>query len=130
MVRAVDDNTDAVESAVDAKAFAELEKSLGFKTLIDILQSYLTTADELATGLNRALEAGDWTLAGKMAQDIAGAAGGLGLSTLTTIARTLAQNAREGDGGREDLAQAARAVLSQHAKVREALQRLYPDLVA
>ena len=36
----------------------------------------------------------------------------------------------DADGGREDLAQAARAVLSQHAQVREALQRLYPDLVA
>jgi HPt (histidine-containing phosphotransfer) domain-containing protein len=121
--------SDAVDAAIDAKAFAELEKSLGFKTLIDILQSYLTTAEELATALNHALEQEDWTQAGKLAQDIAGAAGGLGLSALTSAARSLAQGAREGTQT-DNLSEAGHSVLSQHARVREALRRLYPDLAA
>lgn len=120
--------SDALDAAIDAKAFAELEKSLGFKTLIDILQSYLATAEELANALNHALEAEDWTQAGKLAQDIAGAAGGLGLSALTSAARALAQGAR--DGKADNLSEATQTVLSQHSRVREALRRLYPDLAA
>src|ERR1700680_274800 len=42
---------EAIEAAVDAKAISDLEKSLGFTTLIDILQSYLHTGEDLATSL-------------------------------------------------------------------------------
>ena len=74
---------DIAGAAMDAKAFAELEKSLGLKTLIDILQSYLGTAEELSAALNTAMEKQDWLAAGRVAQDFAGAAGGLGLTALT-----------------------------------------------
>src|SRR5262249_35119192 len=62
-----------VEAAIDAKAFSDLEKSLGFKTLIDILQSYLHTAEELAASLAAASEKEDWSQAARLAQDFAGA---------------------------------------------------------
>jgi len=120
---------DEVEGAIDAKAFADLEKSLGFKTLLDILQSYLHTAEELASSLAAASEKEDWSHAARLAQDFAGAAGGLGLSGLTTTARSLAQNAR--DGADDDvLAMATSGIIAEHTRVRSALQRLYPDLCA
>ena len=87
-------------AAIDAKAISDLEKSLGFKTLIDILQSYMHTADELAASLSATSDKEDWSQAGRLAQDFAGAAGGLGLSALTTAARLLAQGARDGAGDR------------------------------
>jgi HPt (histidine-containing phosphotransfer) domain-containing protein len=120
---------DEVDGAIDAKAFADLEKSLGFKTLIDILQSYLHTAEELAASLATASEKEDWSHAARLAQDFAGAAGGLGLSALTTAARSLAQSAR--DGADDDiLAMATSGIIAEHTRVRAALQRLYPDLAA
>lgn len=120
---------DHFDAAIDARAISELEKSLGFKTLIDILQSYLQTAEELAAALSAASDKEDWNQAGRLAQDFAGAAGGLGLSALTSAARLLAQGARDGVEDRL-LAAATGGVLSEHARVREALRRLYPDLAA
>jgi signal transduction histidine kinase len=114
---------------IDAKAFAELEKSLGLKTLIDILQSYLLTTEDLAKALTLASAQEDWVHAGRLAQDFAGAAGGLGLSVLTTAARALAQGARDGSRG-SALCAAATGVLAEHQRVREALRHLYPDLAA
>jgi HPt (histidine-containing phosphotransfer) domain-containing protein len=120
---------DAMDAAIDAKAIAELEKSLGFKTLIDILQSYLHTGEELATSLSAASDKEDWGQAGRLAQDFAGAAGGLGLTALTAAARLLAQGARDGAND-QTLSTATDDVLSEHRRVREALRRLYPDLSA
>jgi HPt (histidine-containing phosphotransfer) domain-containing protein len=120
---------DAMDAAIDAKAIAELEKSLGFKTLIDILQSYLHTGEELATSLSAVSDKEDWGQAGRLAQDFAGAAGGLGLTALTAAARLLAQGARDGAND-QILSTATDDVLSEHRRVREALRRLYPDLSA
>ncbi|HEY4264676.1 MAG TPA: ATP-binding protein [Micropepsaceae bacterium] len=120
---------DHIEAAIDAKAISDLEKSLGFKTLIDILQSYMHTADELAAALSVTSDKEDWSQAGRLAQDFAGAAGGLGLSALTSAARLLAQSARDGADDAA-LSTAAEGVLSEHSRVREALCRLYPDLAA
>jgi signal transduction histidine kinase/HPt (histidine-containing phosphotransfer) domain-containing protein len=120
---------DHLEAAIDAKAISDLEKSLGFKTLIDILQSYIHTADELAAALSATSDKEDWSQAGRLAQDFAGAAGGLGLSALTAAARLLAQGARDGAGDLV-LSSATGGVLSEHTRVREALCRLYPDLSA
>jgi HPt (histidine-containing phosphotransfer) domain-containing protein len=117
------------EAAIDAKAMADLEKALGFKTLIDILQSYVHTAEELALALDGAVEREDWAQAGRLAQDFAGAAGGLGLTAITAAARSLAQGAR--DGAKDTvLSAAAGEVMSEHRRVSEALRRLYPDLSA
>ena len=113
--------------AIDAKAFAILERSVGLKTLVEILQSYLVTAEGLAKALAGASERQDWHQAGRVAQDIAGAAGGLGLAALTSAARALAQASRDGKGG---LYVAAQGVLAEHTRVKEALKRLYPDLAA
>ena len=118
-----------IEEALDARAIAELEKSLGLKTLIDILQSYLQTAEQLAAAFTAASERADWTQASRLAQDIAGAAGDLGLTGITVAARALAQSARDG-AGNEALTKAADEVLSEHRRVGEALCGLYPDLAA
>ncbi|HEX3483856.1 MAG TPA: ATP-binding protein [Micropepsaceae bacterium] len=118
-----------IEAAIDAKAISDLEKSLGIKTLLDILQSYMHTADELAAALATTSDNEDWTHAARLAQDFAGAAGGLGLSALTSAARSLAQSARDGAGDHA-LSVAADDVLAEHSRVREALRRLYPDLAA
>jgi len=116
-----------VEDALDAKAISELEKALGLKTLLDILQSYMQTADRLASSVAAASERADWSQAGRLAQDFAGAAGDLGLTGITAAARILAQGARDG-ADNEVLAKAARDVLAEHDRVGEALRRLYPDL--
>jgi len=126
----VDQSKDATADAtIDAKAITELEKSLGLKTLVDILQTYLQTAEELATALSAACDKNDWSQAARHAQDFAGAAGGFGLTALTSAARLLAQGARDG-AGQAALATATDVVLAQHRRVGEALRRLYPDLAA
>jgi len=116
-------------AAIDAPAFAALEKSLGLRTLIEILQSYMTTAEELCTKLDQASEDENWDAAARIAQDIAGAAGGLGLAALTTAARGFTQRAREGDTG-ADLHDAAKSIAAEHARVSRALANLYPELAA
>ncbi|MEY4879339.1 MAG: hypothetical protein RJB62_808 [Pseudomonadota bacterium] len=122
-------DADSDDGIIDATTFAELEKSLGFKTLIDILQSYMATAEHLTTILSTTLEAQEWSDTARVAQDITGAAGGLGLTALTSAARALAQSARDG-GDPASLAAAAGDVLAQHQRTRDALRRLYPDLAA
>jgi len=67
------------ESVIDPTTFNELEKSLGLKTLIDILQSYMATAEQLTAALSKALDNEEWAETARVAQDIGGAAGGLGL---------------------------------------------------
>ncbi len=79
--------------------------------------------------MTEACAAGQWEDATRIAQDIAGAAGGLGLSALTTAARNFTQKVREGDEP-VALGQAVDAVVSEHARVRRALANLYPDLAA
>ncbi|MBU6445248.1 MAG: hypothetical protein KGR48_15180 [Alphaproteobacteria bacterium] len=116
-------------AAIDASAFAALEKSLGLTTLIEILQSYAKTAEDLSTRLEVAGEAGNWEDGVRVAQDIAGAAGGLGLSALTAAARAFTQKVREGATD-DSLRSAVATILSEHARVRSALAHLYPDLAA
>ncbi len=116
-------------AAIDAPAFAELEKSLGLSTLIEILQSYVKTAEDLCTRLDTASGREQWDDATRIAQDIAGAAGGLGLAALTAAARGFTQKAREG-GNAQLLQGAAKAVVAEHERVRRALVNLYPDLAA
>lgn len=116
-------------AAIDAPAFSALEKSLGLVTLIEILQSYMTTAEQLCSDLIQVSETEGWDDATRIAQDIAGAAGGLGLAALTAAARAFAQKAREGDSV-GDLKSAAQAVLGEHQRVRRALANLYPELAA
>ena len=120
---------ETIDAAIDAKTFAELEKSLGLKTLIDILQSYLATAEDLATALTAAQDKQEWAEAGRLAQDFAGSAGGLGLAALASAARLLARNARVGSEP-ANLIHAADDVLAEHRRASEALRRLYTELAA
>lgn len=120
---------DAELPAIDADAFAALEKSLGLVTLIEILQSYLGTATQLTEALSEASVGDNWQDAMRIAQDIAGAAGGLGLSALTAAARGFAQKARDGQNP-HDLRNAAQLITGEHFRVRKALANLYPDLAA
>jgi signal transduction histidine kinase/HPt (histidine-containing phosphotransfer) domain-containing protein len=128
-IRDASDESESEDTLIDTASFADLEKSLGLKTLIDILQSYMATAEQLTEALSAALDAEEWAETARVAQDIGGAAGGLGLTALTDAARQLAQNARDG-ADQEALASTAQAVLTQHEKTRDALRRLYPDLAA
>jgi HPt (histidine-containing phosphotransfer) domain-containing protein len=116
-------------AAIDAPAFAALEKSLGLATLIEILQSYMTTAEDLCRDLSSASGQEQWDDAARIAQDIAGAAGGLGLAALTQAARGFTQKAREG-GSPDNLREAADTVMDEHQRVCRALSNLYPDLAA
>ncbi|HWU26607.1 MAG TPA: Hpt domain-containing protein, partial [Rhizomicrobium sp.] len=116
-------------AAIDAPAFAALEKSLGLTTLIEILQAYIGTAEKLCAGLSHASENEGWEDASRIAQDIAGAAGDLGLAALTASARAFAQKIREGDGAAE-LKSAAHSIVEEHERVRKALANLYPELAA
>jgi signal transduction histidine kinase/HPt (histidine-containing phosphotransfer) domain-containing protein len=116
-------------AAIDAAAFSGLEKSLGLTTLIEILQSYIKTAEELCAHLTEASQSEKWDDAARISQDIAGAAGGLGLAALTAAARGFAQKARDGETAAE-MQTAAQLVMEEHERVCRALANLYPDLAA
>ncbi|MEJ0026859.1 MAG: ATP-binding protein [Rhizomicrobium sp.] len=114
---------------IDADAFAALEKSVGVKSLLEILQSYIENAELLCNGLSEACAAERWEDAGRLAQDIAGAAGGLGLIAVTAAARGFTQKSRNGENAPE-LLSAAQAVVGEQMRAKQALSSLYPDLVA
>jgi signal transduction histidine kinase/HPt (histidine-containing phosphotransfer) domain-containing protein len=116
-------------AAIDAPAFAALEKSLGLSTLIEILQSYIKTAEDLCEKLAQSSQDEDWEDAARIAQDIAGAAGGLGLAALTAAARGFTHKARDSHNAHE-LRNAAQTIVGEHERVRKALANLYPDLAA
>jgi signal transduction histidine kinase/HPt (histidine-containing phosphotransfer) domain-containing protein len=114
---------------IDANAFAALEKSLGLPTLLEILQSYVKTAEELCEALSKASAESDWQAAARVAQDIAGAAGGLGLAAMTAAARNFAAKTRQTDDVHA-LRNDAQLVVGEHLRVCVALSHLYPDLAA
>ena len=100
---------------------------MGVKTLVEILQCYIVTAEQLTDGLAQACADEKWDEAGRLAQDIVGAAGGLGLVAITQAARNFARIAREGQN-RHDLRNAAQVVVGEHVRARQALIHLYPDV--
>ena len=114
-------------AAIDAVAFSTLEKSVGVKALVDILQCYIVTAEELTQALADACTAEKWDEATRLAQDIVGAAGGLGLTAVTQAARHFTQKSRDGEN-RHDLRNAAQLVMGEHLRAKQALSHLYPDV--
>ncbi len=116
-------------AAIDATAFAQLEKSVGVPTLIEILKSYIETSEQLCAALSNACENSDWDKAGRLAQDIAGSASGLGLIAMTAAARKLASAARRGANA-HTLRNETQMIVWEHERVRLALANLYPDLTA
>ena len=122
---------DVVETdgPLDSSAMAALEKSVGTKTLLEILHAYMDTAEQLCRSLGRASDVANWDEAARVSQDIAGSAGALGLSAVTAAARGLAAAARSGETD-DVLRGRAKDVLKEHEYVRKALQKLYPDLAA
>ena len=114
-------------AAIDAVTFSTLEKSVGVKTLIEILQCYETTAEQLTNALANACAEEKWDEAARLAQDIVGAAGGLGLTAMTQAARHFAKANREGENPHA-LRNAAQMVVGEHLRARKALSNLYPDL--
>ena len=116
-----------IPAAIDAVAFSTLEKSVGVKALIEILQCYVVTAEQLTNALAEACSEEKWDEAGRLAQDIVGAAGGLGLAAVTQAARHFAQKTRDGENSHE-LRNAAQLVVGEHVRARRALSNLYPDV--
>jgi len=114
-------------AAIDPVAFSTLEKSVGVKTLVEILQCYIVTAEQLTGGLAQACSEEKWDDAARLAQDIVGAAGGLGLLAITQAARNFATAARTGKN-RHELRNAAQIVVGEHVRAKEALIHLYPDV--
>jgi signal transduction histidine kinase len=116
-------------AAIDAAAFAALEKSVGVPTLIDILKSYMETTEQLCAALGAASDNADWDQAGRLAQDIVGSASGLGLIAMTAAARGFASAARQGADAHR-LRNDAQTIMWEHERVCQALANLYPDLAA
>jgi HPt (histidine-containing phosphotransfer) domain-containing protein len=114
-------------AAIDPIAFSTLEKSVGVKTLIEILQCYIITAEQLTDALTEACAEEKWDDAARLAQDIVGAAGGLGLAAITQAARHFTQATRDGQN-RHQLRNAAQLVVGEHIRARQALIHLYPDV--
>jgi signal transduction histidine kinase/HPt (histidine-containing phosphotransfer) domain-containing protein len=121
------ENAFALPAAIDAVTFSTLEKSVGVKTLIEILQCYEATAEQLTNALASACAEEKWDEAARLAQDIVGAAGGLGLTAMTQAARHFAKANREGENPHA-LRNAAQMVVGEHIRARKALSNLYPDL--
>jgi len=115
-------------AAIDPSTFNTLEKSVGMKTLLEILQCYVATAEQLTSALAEACAEEKWEDAARLAQDIIGAAGGLGLAAVTQAARDFARKAREGEN-RHELCNAAQSVVGEHLRARQALIHLYPEVV-
>jgi signal transduction histidine kinase/HPt (histidine-containing phosphotransfer) domain-containing protein len=122
-----DARAESEAAAIDPVAFDSLEKSVGLKTLLEILQCYIVTAEQLTNALAQACAEEKWDEAARLAQDIVGAAGGLGLCAITQAARHFTQAAREGQG-RHQLRNAAQAVVGEHIRARAALIQLYPEV--
>ena len=122
-----DEKENAEIAAIDPVAFSTLEKSVGVKTLVEILQCYIVTAEQLTNALSQACGEEKWDDAARLAQDIVGAAGGLGLSAITLAARNFAAAARNGES-RHELRNAAQLVVGEHVRARQALIHLYPDV--
>jgi len=114
-------------AAIDALVFSTLEKSVGIKSLVDILQCYIVTAEQLTNALGQTCAEEKWDEAARLAQDIVGAAGGLGLTAVTQAARLFAQKTREGED-RHALRNAAQMVMGEHLRAKQALTHLYPDV--
>jgi signal transduction histidine kinase/HPt (histidine-containing phosphotransfer) domain-containing protein len=116
-------------ASIDPAAFAALEKSFGTATLLEILRSYIGSAEQLCQALGQASNDANWQEAVRLAQDIAGSAGGLGLTAMTAAARGFAQAARDGADPR-DLRNTAQLIVREHQRVRRSLTNLYPELAA
>jgi len=114
-------------SAIDPVAFNTLEKSVGAKALAEILECYIVTAEQLTKDLSQACVTEQWDEATRLAQDIIGAAGGLGLSAITQAARDFARKTREGED-RHELRNAAQMIVGAHLRTQRALAHLYPDV--
>ncbi len=114
-------------AAIDAVAFSELEKSLGVKTLIEILQCYVTNAEQLTKALSDACAEEKWEDAARLAHDIVGAAGGIGLSAMSQAARYFTQAIRDRENAGV-LRGAVQQVMGEHVRARKALINLYPEL--
>jgi len=121
------DQEETGAAAIDPEAFSTLEKSVGVKTLVEILQCYIATAEQLTAALAEACACEKWDEAARLAQDIVGAAGGLGLAAVTLAAREFARKARDGEN-RHELCNAAQAVVGEHMRARQALIHLYPEV--
>jgi HPt (histidine-containing phosphotransfer) domain-containing protein len=122
-------STEETQTAIDAAAFAALEKKVGSTTLIEILKSYIETAEQLCTALQAASGDANWNEAARLAQDIAGSASGLGLMAMTAAARGFAQATRQGASAHA-LRNDAQLIVTEHERVRRELAKMYPDLVA
>jgi signal transduction histidine kinase/HPt (histidine-containing phosphotransfer) domain-containing protein len=122
-----DEAAPEMPAAIDPVAFSTLEKSVGVKTLVEILQCYIITAEQLTDALTEACAEEKWDDAARLAQDIVGAAGGLGLAAVTQAARHFTQATREGQN-RHQLRNAAQLVVGEHIRARQALIHLYPDV--
>jgi len=114
-------------AAIDAAAFSTLEKSVGIKTLIEILQCYIVTAEQLTNALSDACGEDKWDDAARLAQDIVGAAGGLGLLAITQAAREFTHAVRQ-TKDRHQLRNAAQMVVGEHVRAKQALIHLYPEV--
>ncbi len=121
------DSKTELTPAIDAVTFSALEKSVGLKTLVEILECYVVTAEQLTNALSDACADEKWDEAARLAQDIVGAAGGLGLAAMTKAARHFTQASREGETPHA-LRNAAQLVVGEHLRARKALVNLYPDL--
>jgi HPt (histidine-containing phosphotransfer) domain-containing protein len=121
------DHSGTESPAIDPVAFSTLEKSVGSKTLVEILQCYVVTAEQLTGALAQACCEQRWDEASRLAQDIIGAAGGLGLAAIARAARDFTHKAREGKDGHE-LRNAAQLIVGEHIRTRQALIHLYPEV--
>ena len=110
------ENTQESAPAIDAGAISALEQSVGgAKALVEVLQCYIGTAEDLMSALNSACNEDKWDDAARIAQDIVGAAGGLGLSAFTQAARHFSRSVRE-TKDRHSVRNAAQILWSEHLR--------------
>ena len=101
---------------------------MGIKTLIEILQCYIVTAEQLTNALAEACAEEKWDEAARLAQDIVGAAGGLGLAAVTQAARAFRPEDAAKAKTAMNCAMPPSMVVGEHVRARRALTNLYPDV--
>lgn len=112
---------------IDSIAVAELEKSVGAATLVEIFRTYLETSEKVRDEVADAAVQEDWETIGRVARDIVGSASGLGLAGVTASARAFAVAQREAATD-DTLQKLAQAIIADSERTREALIALHPEL--
>jgi hypothetical protein len=114
--------------AADEAMFAALETAFGDE-LKDVLTRYIETSDRISEALQDISACAHWQEAARLALQIGSAAADMGFRPITKAARAFADDAYKHTSSSE-LRNDAQTVVFEYERMRMALERRFPELVA